>query len=723
MKLWLTAQEFADLATACVLPGLPTTKAGVLKMIRRDGWDHRRNLARPRSGRAGGGGTEYHVDNLPLSARVALAARHFRIQADDLRPAVMDDDGLSARAREIRDARLVLLKLADRFRREQSLSVAAADSLFCSLFNASSIELPAWVTASVGRLSARSLARWRTRRDKPNALGFDPAAARRGTGQLDTALDGQVKTFVLAAIAKMPFLSAKAVSDAVSDKFKDAIAAEDFRLPPLRTLQQTLKAWRQDYKNELMLLTDPDGYRSRVEFSATGVIRAERLNEIWMIDASPADVMLHEGRHSIYLTVDVLSRRTKILATPTPRAEAVGLMMRKCLLAWGVPERVLTDNGSDFVAAATQRLFAALGIEAERSQRYDPKSKGKGLVERPIGTFQRDLACLPGFIGHSVADRKRIEGRKAFAQRLGSDEKELFGVDMDLAEFQRWCDDWSDTIYASTEHEGLGKRTPMAVAASSDGAVRRIENVAALDILLAPAPGKDGLRTVTKVGVRIDGAHYLPDTVMPGTTVFCRMDPADLGKVLLFEPDGETFLGEAICPELAGLDPVETIRHVKAAQKAHVDGRIKDIRREMRRIGPRQIADAMRRQGETRAGKLLAFPRPEEPHSTAALAAAADAAAPVGPIGLSDRAAELHSAMIAATPRNPSVEPVPTKVTRLPESREARFRRALDLEQRRQMGERLADADLLWLGGYQNGSEYRAMRAMVEEFGQDAMNL
>ena len=721
MKVWLTAQEFANLASAGMLPGLPATKRGMNALIAREGWDERQNLARPRRGREGGG-TEYHLDNLPLSSRVALAVRHFRIEQDDLRPTLTESDGLSARAREIRDARLVLLKLADRFGREQSLSIVAADKLFSDLFNASSIELPGWVTASVGRLSARSLARWRTRRNEPNTLGFDPAAARRGTGQLDTALDGEVKTFVLAAIAKLPFLSAKAVLEAVADKFADAIAAGDFRLPPLRTLQQTLRVWREEYKNELMLLTDPDGYRSKVEFSATGVIRAERLNEIWMIDASPADVMLHEGRHSIYLTVDVLSRRTKILATPTPRAEAVGLMMRKCLLTWGVPEKVLTDNGSDFVAAATQRLFAALGIEAERSQRYDPKSKGKGLVERPIGTFQRDLACLPGFIGHSVADRKRLEGRKAFAERLGCDEKELFGVDMNLADFQRWCDDWSDTIYASTEHEGLGRRTPMAVAASWPGRIPRIENADALDILLAPVPGKDGLRTVTKTGIRIDGAHYLPDAVMPGTTVFCRMDPADMGKVLLFEPDGETFLGEAVCPELSGLDPAETIARVKAAQKKHVDGRIKDIRREMRRIGPRQVADAMRRAGEERAGKLLAFPQPVETHSTAALAAAADAAAPVGAAGLSGRAAELHRAMTTKPPVSPS-EPAPTKVTRLPESREARFRRALDLERRRQEGERLPDSDLLWLGGYQNGSEYRAMRAMVEEFGLGAMRL
>ncbi|WP_205602479.1 DDE-type integrase/transposase/recombinase [Chelativorans alearense] len=718
MKVWLTAQEFADLAAAGALSDLPATKAGMLKLIRREGWDDHRGLARPRAGRKGGGGMEYHIDNISLSSRIALAARHFHVEAEDLRPAVTEADGLTGRARETRDARLVLLRLADRFRRDQALSVAAADSLFSDLFNTASIELPAWVTARVKNVSARSLARWRSRRNEdPERLGHDHGEARRGTGQLDRALDGRVKAFILAAIAKKPFLSAKHVRAMVADTFGGEMA-----VPPLRTFQATLKAWREAYRNELQYLTDPDGYRSKTEYALVNAARAERLNECWQIDASPADVMLMEGRHSIYLAIDVHSRRTKVLATKTPRAAGVGMLTRKCLIAWGVPERIKIDNGSDFAAHATQRLLAALAIEVDFSHPYSPKEKG--MVERAIGTFQRDLSGLPGFIGHSVADRKRIEGRKSFAQRMGADERELFEVEMSLAEFQAWCDDWCDKIYAHTPHAGIARRTPFDVAAAYPGQVRRVENVAALDILLAPVAGRNGIRTVTKTGVRIDSAHYLPDAVMPGTMVFCRMDPADLGRALLFEPDGETFLGEAVCPELAGLDPVETISRVKAAQKAHVDGRIKDIRREMRKIGPRAVADAMRNQADRRAGTLVAFPGRSEGHDTPALSAAADAARPTAPGELGERAAQVHRELQAeALPAAPEAEASAPVVARLPETREQRFRRALKLEDRRAMGERLADEELLWLGGYQAGSEYRAMKAMLEEFGREAMRL
>lgn len=70
---WFSAAELAELA----LPGLPSTKRGVLDLALREGWASARaevgSLVRKRAGR--GGGLEYHAALLPEAARTKLAAR------------------------------------------------------------------------------------------------------------------------------------------------------------------------------------------------------------------------------------------------------------------------------------------------------------------------------------------------------------------------------------------------------------------------------------------------------------------------------------------------------------------------------------------------------------------------------------------------------------------------------------------------------------------------
>lgn len=708
--LWLSAQEIADAAKAGLMPGLPTAERSIRRLAERENWAASRK-SRIRKGREGGGGLEYHIDLLPRGVRLTWLAHHLPLEASDLRPPLTDGP-----TSDSVDARAVFLRLAERFKAQNGLPQVASDGLFCEIVNSGSLNLPDWLNGAVSSISNRTLARWR------KAMAETGAIARtgrpKGSGILDRAHDGAVRELILAAIASQPFLKAKHVRALVRDRFGPELELVDEKtgevrrvpVPTIRMFQVALKEWRVEYKNELMRLTDPDGYRSKVEFTATGSQKAARLNEVWQIDASPADVMLTGGRHSIYMAVDVYSRRAIVLASKTPRASAVGLLIRKCLMDWGVPERIKTDNGSDFVARQTQRLFGALGVEIELSPPYQPKSKG--IVERAIGTFQRDLATCPGFIGHSVADRKVIESRKAFSKRLGASDTELFGIEMDLADFQDWCDAWGSTIYGHDSHAGLGGRTPFEVAASWSGPVRRIEHEAALDVLLAPVASGDGLRRVSKQGVRVDGAVYLPMGVMPGTDVLVRMDPADAGRIMLFHPETEAFLGEAICADLAGLDPVEIISRAKAMQKAHEQDRLADIRSTMRKIGPRDVADALRRDGERRASGLVAFPKRAETFTNPVLDAAAEAKG----------AARVPEPSAPADPERQSAFLADFRAHAKPkakgETERERFRRALRLEEALQQGDAIDAADAAWLEVYRTQPEYRAQRLMFEEWGE-----
>lgn len=708
MRLWLNAQEIADLA----LDGFPSSRFGIQKLAEREGWADS-HLARRREGREGGGGLEYHIDLLPLPQRLAYAGSFVKVDREDL--VTETDTQLTTAERRARDARLIVLNVADRFRRTCGMGAKASDHLFISLYEAGQVPVPEWVGEAVKRLSLRTLDRWRgMMRDDINKLAADPSRARKGTGVLDRAEEGRLRSYCLAVHASNQFLSAKHIRNTAIAEFGQTVQVGETRvpMPPLRTFQNALKAWKLEYRNELLKITNPDAYRSHIQFAMSGANRVERLNQKWEIDASPVDAMTTDGRKNLYMAIDLYSKRVVLLITDTARAAAVGLLIRKCLLEWGVPELIKTDNGSDFAAKATVRLLDAIGIEQDFSTPYSPQQKG--TVERVIGTFQRDCcAPLPGFVGHSVADRKVIEARKSFADRLGTDDAKMFQVELSAKDLQAEADRWSREQYAHTPHESLKRKTPFEVANSWKGEVRAVSDTAALDVLLAPVASNGGLRRVTKEGIQVDNEHYMPFGIMPGTDVLCRHDPADLGRLWLFEPDGETFLGEAICPDLAGADPVVIAAKAKAMQKAHEQEKLADLRREKRKITPRTVMDAQRAAYQHNAS-VVAFPQRLGEHSTPKTLAAAEVKKRRAPRELNAREAEMMAALQADGPV--AAKPA-AKVHRLNtlETPEARFKRALQFEQRLEEGTALSDDDAIWLAGYKAGPEYRAHRMIWED--------
>jgi transposase InsO family protein len=718
MSDWLTLSDLADLA----LPGFPATRKGWALIAEQEGWNRAPGKARPSAGR--GGGLEYHIDLLHGAALAALAAKTIGVVA--LSPA----DGAAAAAGEAaqkaaaggpspaaqlslnaiegRDARLAVLAAAEKFRAGGRLSGQTADALFCSLYNEGRIDAEPWVRASVRKLSAVTLARWRRlKREGAGRLAVDRGVARRGKGKLEAA-----RAFILALIVERPHITA--------DHLREIVAA---RFPALENVShRTFQTFRSRIEREDKVLiarvANPDAFKSKYRLTGGSPHQVERVNELWMIDASPADMLCVDGRHSVYLCIDIFSRRLVVYVSKTPRAEAVTLLMRRALIAWGVPERVKTDNGSDFIAKWTKSLFLGLGIEVELSDAFAPWQKGH--IERAVRTFQHDLApLLPGYVGHSVADRRVIEERKAFSARLGASDAEAFQVELTAKELQAYCDDWAANRYAHRAHSGIGGATPFAMAQS--GAVRRIDNVRALDVLLAPIAGSDGMRTVTKRGVKINYSHYLAPAVLPGARVFVRMDPEDMGRAWLFSPDGQNYLGEAICPELAGIDPAAAVAEARARQKKLLEEGVAELRAGMRAIKPRDMVDTVLRRGAEKAGKLVEFPRAATPYTTPGLDAAAEAA------GAMDEAAAEAVADAPSTSFSPSINrsengsAPAAPVVHLPETPQQRFRRARDLEARLAAGERLETEEALWLGSYRAGVEYQSMQTIFEDFGEQAL--
>ena len=702
MRDWLSANELAALN----LPGMPSTKRAWLEYAERDGWFACQEKLRPRSGR--GGGFEFHIDLLPSPARAAYVARYtgqVALQPEYARAiGEAENRALSLAAQESRDARLTILSAVDRLARDGGLSHRQADLLFVAHYNRGRIDVEPWVREFAPTVSAPTLARWRKikRFDGVSRLGVDKGAARRSKGKLESGEEGKVRAFLLSAIATYPHWTSDHLRELTIASFP---AVENVSL---RSFQRLRKRLEREHKVLLTKVTNPDAYKSKYRLTGQHPA-AERLNELWMIDASPADVLCVDGRHSVYLCIDSFSRRLIVYVSKTPRAEAVALLMRRAILAWGVPERVKTDNGSDFTAKSTQRLFGALDIEVELSAPFSPEQKG--MIERAVRTFQHDLPRLmPGFIGHSVADRKVIESRRAFSQRLGLDDAGAFKPQYEGAELQAICDDWAIGRYANRPHSGLNGVTPSAKAASWQGAIRRVEDVHALDMLLAPIVGGDGLRTVTKKGVRIDHSLYITPTVLPETRVFVRMDPEDMGRAWLFSEDGAEFLGEAICPHLAGIDPAAAVMEARALQKQFLAEQEANLRAGMRAIKKIDAVDVIVRQKARDAGKLVEFPKPSETYTTPGLQAARAAI---------DETPSSSPAPIETAAPEPDANVA--SVTQLPETRHHRYRYARDLEARLENNERLSSEEINWLISYKTGIEYRTMAEAYEEFGESAL--
>jgi len=726
MREWLSAQEIADER----LPDLPTTKRGVNKLADAAGWNTHPCYVRDRA--AVGGGFEYNYRILPTLPQVAYVQRHMVVGTETAEPeapaTAVTPAMVSNRAAMERDARLAILGAFDRFSRGMRLHQRACMQIFCDRYAMGMIKVDDWVKDLVPSVSKRSLARWRSIKSTgaENALAVDRGKARAGTGVLDTANGGKMRTFLLALIAKAPQLAASDVRTQCRYEFGDTLEVvskgvrRSVELPPVRTFQHFLKALKENHAVELTKLTNPDKFRSTMALSGVGTLRhITEPNALWQIDASPVDALCTDGRHAIYCCIDIATRRSIWYVSRTPRASAVALLMRKAILAWGKPDAVKTDNGSDFVARDTKRLFASVSIEPIVSDAYSPEQKGH--VERMIKTFQHKFAVLlPGYVGHSVTDRKAIEDRKSFAARLGEDDAETFGVALSGAELQDAVDRWASTMYEHEPHAGLGGRTPFQVAASSTAPIRTVDE-RALDVLLMPVVGNDGRRTVTKFGIRIDHRHYIAASILPGTDVFVRRDPNDMGRAHAFSLDGGIYLGEALCPELAGVHPETWVQAQKELRAEIIREKTSEIRKGIREInkGPalheRALAVAARD-----IPNVVPLPKREERHETPQIAAALDVGA--SPKKTASMATDAQREIVLAdlAPQRPFENVTPIRSEPTPAQR---FRTALDIEQRHAAGEQVDADQLIWLGSYRESAEYKAQRAMWEDFGDQAPGL
>ena len=699
---WATAKQLAG------LPGFPGSEFRAQEAARRY------NLpSRARSGR--GGGLEYSVEALPPAARIEWAAR-FAAANDDDAPKGSIATLTQSRASATRNASLVtgwrkerqdaiarVLIVFQRFWQAFGGQVTPALRAFCAQWNAAKLDVDVALRAEFPVLSFSTTRAWYVGVQDRGLAAITPREHAR-KGQY-TALAGEVGTAVLSMLVQQPHLSAQALYEALETQFSN--------LPSTRAFRRALAYWKEQNAQLFEAAINPDGWRNKY-MSAAGSYSENiaRPNQKWEMDSTVGDVMLADNcRHHIVGVIDVFTRRRLFIVTRTSRANAIMSLIRLAILRWGVPESIKTDNGADYVAQVLETALLGLAIEHPLCAPFSPHQKPH--IERGIGSLMHQLFELfDGYIGHSVADRKGIESRKGFAERILKDKS--FTVDLRLTpeQIQEHLNVFCDRMDAKPRSY-LADRTPLQMA---QGYAVKTINERALDVLLAPS-ADSGLRTIGKKGIKISGGFYNHAHLggMEGTQVQVKVDDSNLGRCWVFDMDGQ-FICEALDYQRLGINSAE----VASERRAHQAKVIREQKRELRdakksfdtRAAVASINRVRTEDAVAAAPNVISIQRAPLAieHTSPAIASIAAAALPLIDQAQVDAAQAALAARLAA----------PAKVLALPETAQLRYARWLKLQDRVQRSEALAADEANWFEGYALGAEWASMQRYFEAFGLTA---
>lgn len=699
-----------------IAKALGVTDRAIRMRAEAESWSFERSEARGRA-------KLFPLATLPDEVRLALASTATTHEAaalklrEDLAARASDGSrqtALSAFAalpeqRKLRaEARALIAKLCTNFLSTSGLPRRRGTELFASDYNAGRAAVPDWTRKEVPSTCAGSIRNWQKALDREGMarLAGNHGRHRLGKGKIDG--NPALSEFCLGMLKTYPHSHATHLLEALRARF-----GED-ALPTLRAVQRWLAGWKARNEQLFSAVTNPDAWRSRYMAAGGDALGVERLNQRWEMDSTKGDMLLSDGtRHVIVGCIDVYTRRLTLHVSRSSSSSAVAATLRKALMAWGVPEEVKTDNGSDYVSRHMTSLFMGLDIRQTLCAPFQPQQKP--FIERSFGTFCRDLVeLLAGYVGHSVAERKDIEARRSFSQRLLRQGEESLELRMTPEELQSFCDRWAEDVYGRKPHSGLYGKSPWQMAAEWPHPVQRIRDERALDVLLLPAPG-EGTRRVTKKGIRLDGGLYDHPALggMEGRDVLVKLDEADVGAIYVFDLDGP-FLCRALCPEIAGISRRDVaIARKRRQQVVMAEGKAM-LREAARNANVKDIAQEILADARAEAAKVQALPRRAESWETPALAEAGLAArATDGPAPMSQESEEQLAAQTAALVAE-MVAPRPVA-----ETMEIRYGRALRLEKALATGQAVDPAALRWLHGYQSSPEYLGCRNVYEEFGDE----
>ncbi len=531
-------------------------------------------------------------------------------------------------------------------------------------------------------------------------------AGRLGKGLIEQS--ESLQRTVLGAMWQKPHINATQMMEFLEVRC-------DGEIPSKATVNRYMTRWKEQNAQLWAYVTHPDRWKN--VFMASQGSHHEgitALNQLWEADSTPADWMLEDGRHSVIGLIDMYSRRLKLRVSKTSKASAICASIRDAIIAWGLPDTLRTDNGRDYTSFQLVESLHALEIRHELCMPF--ASEQKGTIERVFRTMSHGvLELLPGFIGHSVAERKVIEARKSFAQRVMTP-GEVIEVSMSGAELQQILDDWSEHMYGRTAHSGLDDRSPHEQAANWTQPIRTCDE-RSLDFLLSEDMEE---RVVTGKGVRYMHYYYISPEITEhiGRTVRLRRDPDRLDSLYIYDLDGH-FIGIVQAPELSGIDRREAAVAAKHYQRKFLQQQKAEYVEHKKAVGKDIAGNVMRHKIEQSKKVVYMKPKTVE-FDNFALQQARRALDAMDERDMYDQ--ELaHDILKPGQPYDPaSFKPRKITIHEAPEDDPIeRHKRFMRIAQRIDTGELVSEDDKRRLHRYRQSPDYESMAGFFDDFGLD----
>lgn len=711
---WFSAKEIA------IYTG--ETPQGINKKATNQQWK-----SQPRKGK--GGGREYHMSSLPSETRQAIAANAMLQETEEVAAArqaagaiakstpaaekaspseaALKAAALNGKEADRADAKLEVIRCISQIKALGSLSWADA----VTAYNNGSGNVSQSTETHYPKVSLPSFTRWRKALEQqgPAALAGN-YGNRRGQSVIDS--QPELKAFVIAFITNATSGNHNLLMQACEARF----SGSQTQLPSISSLRRWVNNWKTDNAELLMAITAPDQYKNKAMLahgSADGDIHY--LNQRWESDATPADIMCTDGRHSIVGIIDIYSGRAHLLVAKTSKAETVMLCVRHGLLNWGKPDELLVDNGQDFKSKHVERILLSLDINKTHTNPFSGWEKP--FIERLFRSFSHNwLELAPGFVGHNVSEREALRARKSFSDRLFK-KNSVIEAEMTGAELQTLCNEWINNHYMHQAQKRLGNRSPFQMVTNWREPVPSIDNPAALDLLLAKAPGNDGIRTISKKGISHQGRYYIHPQLAAhptGTKVQTLCDPADIGRLVVFiqHPKTMEYICTAECPELTGINEQEWAATAKKIQTARVQSAKAAAKAAAKKIGTDDILQEIRNHAAEKTAHIVSLPGPTQGHQTPALSAAADAIKSNTPAARNAQQEQQHQAAMASI-KTAMQRPTDDHGNVVIETAKQRYERWLRYHASIENGAELSPQQQGFYNAFKNTPEYEAQHALA----------